>query len=268
MNFKNFLLDLIFPRFCLGCQKELDQKTTLFICKVCLNNIILNGIQCHICGLRNNNGTCRHCFKKTFLSGLFAAGKYENPTLREAIHTFKYNSIESLKKPLAELVIKYLKKENLLEKLPLLEVLEARFPTLAVLTPIPLTWRRKLSRGFNQSELLAMEISKYLNLPIANLLKRKKFNTPQAKIQDWGKRKENISGAFVINPSAFHSSISHLSTPFPLFTRCRTSDKVGEIKRVVLVDDVSTSGATLEEAAKVLKNAGIKEVYGLVVAKG
>lgn len=252
---KNFLLDLIFPRFCIGCQKELNLKQTSFICEACLNNIVLNGVQCHVCGLRNARGTCHRCRKRTFLNGLFAVGQYQDPILREAIHQFKYQSVESLKNPLAELLIKYLQKENLtgsFEK--------------AVLMPIPLTWRRKISRGFNQSELLAMEISKYLNLPVANLLKRKKFNTPQAKIQDWKQRKENISGAFTINPKALN--LFELSPPYSLFTWYRIPGKLGEIKRVILVDDVSTSRATLEEAARVLKEAGVKEVYGLVVAKG
>ena len=195
-----------------------------------------------MCGLRTVDGTCRPCRNKTFLKGLFAAGKYENPILREAINKFKYNSIESLKKPLAELVIKYLEKEKL-----------ASIFADSVLVPIPLTWRRKINRGFNQSELLAKELSPILNCHFMNLLKRQKFNAPQAKIQDWKKRKENISGAFILSPS------------YPQIYRCRTSIKDA---KVILVDDVATSGATLEEAARVLKEAGVKEVYGLVVAKG
>lgn len=249
---KNFLLDLIFPRFCLGCQKELKSKQVSFICETCFDNIPLNGVECHICGLRNSKGTCKNCRKKTHLNGLFASGKYENAILREAINKFKYNSIESLKKPLAELVIKYLKKENLIDKFE-----------NSILTPIPLSWRRKLNRGFNQSELLAKELSQVLNCQVINLLKRKKFNSPQAKIRDWKKRRENISGAFTINSNALK-----LSPSYQLFTRYRIPGKLGEVKRVVLVDDVSTSGATLEEAARVLKEAGFKEVYGLVVAKG
>ena len=251
---KQFLLDLIFPRFCLGCQKELNLKQASFICEACLNNIVLNsGVECHVCGLRNKNGVCRGCRKKTFLSGLFAAGKYQDPILREAIHQFKYQSTESLKKPLAEFLIKYLKKENLIEKLWCPTPNAPGVGHQICLVPVPLSWRRKLSRGFNQSELLAKELSPILNCPVVNLLKRQKFSAPQAKIKDWKQRKENVSGAFC------------LSTAYPLSTRCPTPVK--NIK-VILVDDVSTSGATLEEAARILKEAGVKEVYGLVVAKG
>ena len=242
---KTFLLDLIFPRYCLGCEKEMASKQASLICEACFDKIILNsGVQCHICGSRNSKGTCKRCRQKTPLKGLLAAGQYENPILKEMIHLFKYQSVESLKKPLAELIINYLKKENLIDKF------SARKNNF-ILVPIPLTLKRKLSRGFNQSELLAKEIGKFLNCPVINLLKRKKFTSPQAEISDWQKRKENISGAFDLSPV------------YTQIYRFRKS-----IKRVILVDDVATSGATLEEAARVLKQAGIKEIYGLVIAKG
>jgi len=155
------------------------------------------------------------------------------------IHAFKYHSIEALKKPLAELVNAYIQKE-LFTNQPIVYKLKD-----CVLAPVPLTLRRKINRGFNQSELLALEIAKYLDAPVMNLLKRKKFTDPQAEISGWQKRKENISGAFALNTKS-------LNIP----------------KKVILVDDVSTSGATLEEAARILKQAGVKEIYGLVIAKG
>lgn len=246
---KNFFLDLIFPRFCLGCQKELDLKQASFICEACFNKITLNDARYH---------------KKTNLDEIWSAGKYQDPILREVIHQFKYQSIESLKKPLAELIVNFLRKENLLEKIrhgsptPGSSGVGLPLP-ITVLIPIPLTWRRKLSRGFNQSELLAKELSSILNCPVVNLLKRKKFNAPQARIDEWKKRKENISGAFEISLK----SLKKLSTTYPLLRGSRTPVK---INKAILVDDVTTSGATLEEAASVLRKAGIKEVYGLVVA--
>ncbi|MDP2638852.1 MAG: ComF family protein [Candidatus Azambacteria bacterium] len=223
--FKNFLLDFIFPRYCLGCEKELDSKHTSQICEICFGKIQLN------------IGT--PCQKKTALKELFSAGQYKDPILREAIHLFKYQSIESLKEPLAKLMINYLTKELLTDKLK-----------NSVLTPIPLTLKRKLTRGFNQSELLAEELGKFLNLPVINLLKRKKFNSPQAEIEDWQKRKENISGVFTLASDINFIGFGNL------------------YNKVILVDDVSTSGATLEEAAKVLKQAGVEEIYGIVVARG
>ena len=246
MNFKNLLLDLIFPRHCLGCKIETPSKQASLICEACFDKIILNSaLRCHICGLRNNKGVClpdgrhgKNCRKKTNLKIIFSAGHYSDPILRETIHAFKYHSIEYLKETLAELIIKYIKKEHILNKF-----------AGSILVPIPLTLRRRVTRGFNQSELLASELSKFLNCPVINLLKRRKFILPQAEISDWQKRKENISGAFILSP------------PYPQNYRFRKSI-------VILVDDVTTSGATLEEAARVLKEAGVKEIYGLVVAKG
>jgi competence protein ComFC len=240
MSLKNFLLDFIFPRHCLGCQKELLSNEESFVCAKCFEKITLNrGIQCHICGLRNGEGVCparsgRNCESKTFLKAIFSAGYYDDPILKEAIRAFKYDSVESLKKPLSKIIIKYIKNENLSDHL-----------NGAILVPIPLARRRKITRGFNQSELLANKLSPILNCPVLNLLKRQKFNQPQAEIPEWEKRKENVSGIFTLNNIGF-----------------------GNLYKVILVDDVSTSGATLEEAASVLKQAGVKEVYGLVVAKG
>ncbi len=214
-------------------------KQSVLVCDACFGKITLNsGVQCHICGLRNTKGTCKRCRQKTPLKGLLAASQYENPILKEMIHRFKYQSVESLKKPLAELIIAYIAKELLIDKL-----------ANSVLVPIPLTLKRKINRGFNQSELLAKEIGKFLNCPVINLLKRKKFTSPQAEISDWQKRKENISGVFALS--------AKIST-----------EQFSDIKKVILVDDVATSGATLEEAATVLSQAGIKEIYGLVIAKG
>lgn len=240
MNFKNLLLDLVFPRHCLGCKIEIPSKQASFICEACFGKIILNSaLRCHICGLRISEARVhKNCRKKTNLKIIFSAGHYSDPILREAIHAFKYQSIESLKKILAGLMIKYIKKERIINKF-----------AGSILVPIPLTLRRRITRGFNQSELLANELSKFLNCPVVKLLARKKFKAPQAEIPDWQKRKENISGAFI------------LSSPYTQNYRFRKSI-------VVLVDDVSTSGATLEEAACVLKEAGVKEIYGLVVAKG
>src|SRR3989344_2014836 len=140
MTFKNFFLDLIFPRYCLGCKIELSLKQASLICEACFNKIFQNrDINCHVCGARNNE-TCRRCRPKTHIRGLYHAGFYQDPILREMIHCFKYNSIESLKKPLAKLMISYIDKNQLTDKFK-----------NCVLVPVPLTLKRKINRGFNQS---------------------------------------------------------------------------------------------------------------------
>ncbi len=259
MNFKNLFLDLVFPRACPGCGAEIGSDNSLPICNGCFDKIILNhSLQCHVCDLRNAGGACANCRKKTAIKAVFAAGRYEDPILREMIRLFKYQSVESFKKPLARLMTNCIFKENPaggpfagLEYPPSAGASVHAPPVKKIfLVPVPLTLKRKIGRGFNQSELLAEEIGKTANLPVAGILKRKKFSRPQAEIADRNKRKENVAGAFEINRAKLNS--------LPPLGECR----------IILIDDVSTGGATLEECAGALKRAGAKEIYALVAAKG
>lgn len=113
-----------------------------------------------------------------------------------------------------------------------------------VILPVPLHARKRRSRGYNQAELLAAELGKYLELPVCtNLVKRVKFTSPQ-KVLDSKKRKKNLEQAFA------------LSMPVP------------SLHRVLVVDDIYTTGSTIDAVAKVLKNAGIQKVYFLTVSIG
>lgn len=250
---KNFLLDLIFPRYCLGCKKELSAKQISHLCEICFDSVAVNpAVQCFVCRKRVADGrTCPKCLKKTKIGSFFAAGRYEDPLLKEMIHYLKYNFLQTLAAPLGRIAVKFIKQNQL----------EYIFEN-AILVPVPLTRSRRAQRGFNQSELIALEILKYLqpkaDLPLAgngailrnDLMQRIKFNQPQADIPDFQKRKNNVENAFL-------------------------AKKPVEIKKLVeqkfkfiLIDDVSTSGATLEECAKTLKSAGAKEIWALVIARG
>jgi ComF family protein len=99
-------------------------------------------------------------------------------------------------------------------------------------------------RGFNQAELLARFTAKQLNYPVLPLLKRLRHTTPQALLKETARR-ANLKDAFVLAES---------SSPLP--------------ETVILVDDVASTGSTLEECAQVLKKSGVKNVWGLVVARG
>ena len=110
------------------------------------------------------------------------------------------------------------------------------------LVPVPLHWTRRLARGYNQAQVLA----KYLQTPqvrICRALKRNRRTPYQPTVATSRARHRNVAGAFSVR---------------------RASSVKG--KRICLVDDIKTSGATLNECAKVLKRAGAKEVYALVLA--
>ena len=147
--------------------------------------------------------------------------------LRKLIHLFKYQKIKTLAKPLGELLVR---------SLPL----DRKFDVVA---PMPLYWLRQLNRGFNQAELIAVPLAKRLNVPLVNALKRVKSTPNQAGLTH-AKRRANVAGAFRVNDRA---------------------DVRG--KRVLLVDDVLTTGATAGAAAAVLKKAGAKHVTVLTLAR-
>mgnify|MGYP001573538730 CR=1 FL=1 len=149
--------------------------------------------------------------------------------------------MESLKIPLGQLAFEFIKRNQL----------DSVFEK-AVLVPVPLTRPRQTRRGFNQSELIALEIIKYFNAAVlrSNLIERVKFERQQADIADWHKRKNNVEDCF----------------------ETRNGETISELAKdnykFILVDDVSTSGATLEACVRLLKNAGAKEIWALVIARG
>jgi competence protein ComFC len=124
------------------------------------------------------------------------------------------------------------------------------FPEDAFLLAVPLHSKRLRWRGFNQAELLAQVISRQLEIPLAkNILRRFKYRPPQASVKGVWQKKMNVKDSFQL------FSESSRSIPF-------------QDKTIILVDDLSTTGATLAECAKVLKSLQPKEIWGLVIAHG
>lgn len=235
---KNFLLELFFPSFCLGCKKE-----GTFLCYDCKSTLEISEYNYCLCNkdpLRlpagEKNGRCNRCRDKK-LSGLYFALPYKEKFLtRKLIYQFKYKSrIKALAKPLSEILI---------EHFVLAKNLETHLWENSLLIPVPLQKAKQKDRGYNQSEELAKELGHMLNVPLVsdNLLKIKK-TLPQMKLSAKD-RQENLKGAFKIkNPQEITG------------------------KKIFLVDDVYTTGATMEECAKTLKEAGAKQVWGIVIAR-
>jgi ComF family protein len=175
----------------------------------------------------DESGRCTLCrLGLTGFDAVYSYGSYEGP-LRKLIHLFKFEKVHTLAKPLAKYLALALPREE-------------RFD---VIVPMPLYWRRRWERGFNQSELLAREISRRWNVPLRNAMRRVKPTVPQAGLTN-AKRRANVSGAFE--------------------TR-RREGLPGA--RVLLVDDVMTTGATAAACARALKRAGAAYVALLAVAR-
>ncbi len=226
---KNLILDILFPPLCLNCQKHLEART-IQLCENCHSSIKINSaLFCPICRARlaENKKICH--FDSQYL--LAATGNYDDPILQNLIHCFKYRKMDFLTPTLNEIIVKYIK--NL--KLEL-----GNF----IVVPIPLHFFREKSRGFNQAKLLAKAVARHFNLPLIDALRKIKNNEPQAKCKDAEKRAANVANCFKIkNPESVKG------------------------KNIILIDDVFTSGATMTEAVKILKQNGAKRIIALVLAK-
>jgi len=226
-RFYQYVLDIIFPKYCVGC--GLEGK---WICQKCMQKIIfVNNQACFACNRLTSQGKfCQKCRTKTNLTGLITSAYYHEGPLKEAIHTYKYNFAYDLAHDLAKILLSTLRHVGWNKK--------------ALLVAVPLHKKRKAQRGFNQSEILAKIISAYFDYPIIkDKLIRTKFTKPQVELTG-AKRKTNIKG---------------------IFAWIGKNEIKG--KTIILVDDVCTTGSTLEECAKVLRKAGAKEIWGLVLAK-
>jgi competence protein ComFC len=180
----------------------------------------------------DESGRCALC--RLGLQGfdaVYSFGSYEG-TLRELVHLFKYGGV----RPLAGTFGKFLA-----QALP-------RETSFDVIVPMPLHWFKQWQRGFNQADLLAREIGKKWNVPVRNVIRRKKATRPQAGLTN-AKRRTNMSGAFQIKSSRIPRGRSLAGL------------------RVLLVDDVVTTGATASACARVLKRAGAAHVALLALAR-
>lgn len=188
---------------------------------------------------------CSSCLKQIIVLGLWkinfrhldkavVALDYRQPLVRKAVKTLKYS-------PFNQKILEYL--------VPFLIELLKFFPKAVnylkknnfILVPVPLTRKKLAFRGFNQSELIAQELAGEFDLPLENVLKKIKDTLSQTSL-DHQQRKNNVRNAFEVRGKC------------PL--------------NVVLVDDVLTSGATLNEAAKTLRRAGAKEIWAIVLTQG
>jgi len=238
-TFKSWLLDLLFPRLCLGCGILLSDNNESHVCSACLAGIKMkNDFACAFCNSPVVAGTtCPFCRADHFLDRLFVATSYENPLVEKIIKTMKYRFVRSLADDMAGLMAKYL------ERRFLLGFNIDRDST--VIVPVPLHRRRLNWRGFNQAEIIGNGIGSYLKLNSQNLLVRIRNHVPQAQISDRPSRIANAAG----------------------ISKCMKPELV-QGKTVLLVDDVATTGSTLDDCARALKSAGVKEVIGFVFAKG
>ena len=219
-------IDAFFPRRCVGCG-----KVGSFLCLDCRRKLprVFPPL-CPQCGKPQASGIlCPSCRQRqTQIDGVRSPFRFEE-VLRQAIHQLKYHNLRAISPCLAQLLADYLHSNPL--------------PGEAII-PVPLHPRRLRERGYNQSGLLARELSKLTNLPlIQDCLIRIKEAQPQVRASSAQERLNNVASAFL----------------------CQDNGVDG--KQIILIDDVCTSGATLESCASALKNKGATSVWGLTLAR-
>ncbi len=222
--------DLFFPKRCVSCGKY-----GLLLCLPCAQKIeYLVTSTCPSCGrITEGSKFCHICRRKPgiYLDGIVIASRYNIGPIKELIAAFKYNGIIELSSILSEIIICKLK--------------NFQFAKDSVFTFVPLYPRKQLKRGFNQSELIARNVSKHFLVSSISTLERTRNTPPQAKINK-SARQTNLANAFQINSKLSDACMG---------------------RTVYLFDDVTTTHATLNECAKVLRQSGAKKVFGIVVAK-
>ena len=232
---KNIILDTLFPISCISCNKP-DE----WLCESCLNKIPLKRDQvCPYCEkmITPNGYACFGCKEKYSLDGLLVASSYQDKIISKAIHLYKYRFAEELSSSLGDILLRSIQNSEL--------------PLPDMIIPVPLHKRRLRQRGFNQSELLAEYVSEKITpgfpIPLENnLLERFRYTHPQMEIKNQIARRKNIENAFRVS---------------------KENTKKIKDKRILIIDDVTTTGATIFECAKTLKKSGAKEVFGLVIAR-
>ena len=206
-------------------------KEGSFICYSCRSSLprVMPPL-CPRCGRPQPSGIlCSSCVSwQAEIDGIRSPFRFDG-VMRQAIHQLKYRNLRALAAPLAQMLNDYL----ITNPMP-----------GEVLVPVPLHRKRLRERGYNQSSLLAKELGKLTNLPVVDdCLIRQRPTLPQARTSTVDERQSNVADAFAC------------------YTQ-RLRDK-----QVLLIDDVSTSGATLNACAAALKAAGVTSVWGLALAR-
>jgi len=244
-------VDLLFPRRCAACGDPIPEPDGSQICRKCLRNlpIIDREDACERCGLPlgpyaldHEGRWCEGCRTLPFAGfrRACAVGTYEG-SLRRAICRFKYARRPHLARTLGSMIADLAREEYLAEAD---DDDDEDCPGPEVVVSVPLHPARRKSRTFDQAELLAEAVAEALEIDYASGAMARIVDTPTLTRQSREQRAETVKGAFRV-----------------------TRPGLIEGRRILLVDDVMTTGATASECARVLKKAGAKETAVCVLAR-
>lgn len=221
------LLEFILPQSCYFCRNNGSP-----VCIDCLGKLPTAENKCLECQIRiaSPSAFCNHCNKNNIDLMVFSCAKLDDG-FRHLLHQFKYEDLSAYADPLAEFAYQRLKASK---------IILTRFD---IICPVPISSKRLLYRGYNQSALVARALGKKINIIYQEILTRTGQNQTQVAVGSRKLRQKNIVGAF----------------------QCKLNL---QNKRIILVDDITTTGATIREAAKILKRSGARQILIISLARG
>ncbi len=208
------LLDLLYPPRCVFCHRLLSSGDDP-VCRFCEQSLPVTGDSAK----RKSPAYTDGCYSPLYYEG----------TVKESLHRFKFSQRTGYADIYAGFMVKCIDENEIF---------------CDIISWAPVSRKRLRSRGYDQSELLARELSDRLGIPCIRLLIKQKHTMPQSRTRNAAQRRENVKGAY----------------------RCSDPETVYG-KRILLVDDIVTSGSTLSECARILKEAGAAEVSAVTVAR-
>lgn len=227
------IINLLYPRRCPICEEIIVKKDK--ICEKCKKEILyLKEPRCKKCSKEMESGEIEYCYDCTNTNHFFNKGiatfKHDN-NFKKSIYNFKYKNKREYADFYTEAIIKNYK-----------EMIGSW--NAEVLIPIPLFASKKVQRGFNQAEILAYKLSVELKIPVDSKLLQRNRNTNPQKELNRIQRVKNVEKAFNL------------------------SNKIVQYRKIILIDDIYTTGATLDSCAKILREAGVKYIYFVTISIG
>lgn len=232
------------PATCLGCGLQVPEGASggavgrpahLGLCLACRGRLARPAPGCSVCGEPGAAGVCGECRRRPPpFAALRAAWSYRGP-LPAVVRGLKFRRLDYLGAHLAR---------DLAELVAGGPAAGGPGPGWDLVVPVPLHWRRRWLRGYNQAERIARPLARLLGAPCAEVLRRRRATRPQTGLAR-AARLSNPQGAFVLRRGRWPSAAG----------------------RVLLVDDVVTTGATLRAAAEVLRESGAREVVAVAAAR-
>lgn len=231
MSYIKAFKNIVFPRLCLSCEKKIPRG---YLCSNCQDEISFSAASsCYYCAktlAENSRNYCRICSRKIYpYNRIISATTYKEP-LVSLIHLFKYRNYDYLGPFLSNLILKHLRKIG--------------FNSLGYnfIIPVPMHKDKLKTRGYNQAKILANILANYFKIPLRDdIIDKINIKPSQTKLRKH-KRQQNVEGTFIAR-------------------------KEIQNKKIILVDDIFTTGATINACSKILRQIGADKITVITLSK-